>query len=88
MPAILKIGHMSFFFGSTSNAATVADMLHKATEVDRDYRDESGTYREIDENGYLHQIEITMTNQKKPAPAKLALPEKVPSNNEFHQIKR
>jgi hypothetical protein len=86
MPAVLNINCYYFFFDSTINAAKVADLLNRATLVDHDYR--ANSYRLPDKDDRPISIDIKMTSQKKPAPAKLALPEKVPSNNEFHQIKR
>lgn len=87
MPAVLNIGHNYYFFTSTANAAKVADLLHKATEVSRDYKTAPDTYRELGPNDYSHVIEMTMTRQQKPASSLKALPESVTSNNEYYQSK-
>jgi hypothetical protein len=77
MPAVLNIGCHHYFFTATANAAKVADLLNKATLVDRQFGrgHEPDTYTLPRKNEYIPSIELQMTKQSKPKSAQLALPE-------------
>lgn len=87
MPAVLNIGCHHYFFPSTTNAAKVADLLNKASHVDRQFGrgHDPDTYTLPRKDHYTPDIELKMTKQSKPLPATKSLPESTIPNNEYHQ---
>lgn len=78
MPAIVKIGYHEYFFTSINQASKAVELLGKATPVKGHHTDGKEVYRAIDDEdvGFRcgREISMTITQQKKPLPAQLALP--------------